>query len=306
MSIRINDRMIEAFRAVVTVGTATAAAEIMNTSQSSISRSILRLEEITKVRLFDRVKGRLHLTQEGQVLYEEVESSYVGLERIQQTATALRLKQKGHVGIVCAPVLSYGFISDAVALFCEEFPEVSVSVETRRSNIIAEMMSAQRFDLALAEYSSDPPGVATEIFAEPDLVCIFPKGHRFENIETLSLKDLADEPLIVFPPHDAHRKRMDDAFAEIGIDPFVRVETPMSTTVASMVAKGVGVAVVSVFTAKSFPKDHQIGVRPMRGAGKFTVKLWRPLHRPTSTIVDSFLSHLFNCRDKYIQSGPAP
>ncbi len=302
MALRINDRMVEAFRAVVTVGTATAAAEILNTSQSAISRSILRLEELTKVRLFDRVKGRLHLTQDGQILFEEVENSYVGLERIQQTATALRLKQKGHVGIICAPVLSYGFISDAVALFSQEFPSVSVSVESRRSNVIAEMMSAQRFDLALAEFPSDPPGVAAETFAELDLVCIFPKGHRFENHEALLPKDLEDEPLIAFPPHDPHRKKMDEAFERLGVDPFVRVETPMSETVASMVANGVGVAVINALTAMSFHKNRQIGIRPISGAGQFTVRLWKPLHRPTSSVVDSFMKCLTDCRDSYRQN----
>ncbi len=301
MAIRINDRMVESFRAVVTVGTATAAAEILNTSQSSISRSILRLEEITQGRLFGRMKGRLLLTQEGQVLYEEVENSYIGLERIQQTATALRLKQKGHVGIICAPVLSYGFICDTVALFSKEFPAASVSVESRRPNVIAEMMSAQRYDLALAEYPSDPPGVATDTFAELDLVCIFPSGHRFENREMVLPKDLEGEPLIVFPPNDPHRKRMDEAFETLEVDPFIRVETPMSETVASMVANGVGVAVVNAFTAMSFHKNRNIGVCPISGAGKVTVRIWRPLHRPTSTVIESFIKYLYICKDTYIQ-----
>lgn len=285
----------------MTVGTATAAAEILNTSQSSISRSILRLEEITRVRLFDRVKGRLYLTQEGQILYEEVENSYVGLERIQQTANALRLKQKGHVGIVCAPVLSYGFISDAVARFSEEFPNVSVSVESRRSNVIAEMMSAQRFDLALAEYPTDPPGVRVETFVEVNMVCIFPSGHRFEDIQNVTPQDLADEALIVFTPNDPHRKRMDEVFEALSLDPFYRVETPMSETVASMVSNGLGVAVINPLTAMGFAANYKLCVRTISNAGTFSVKLWKPLHRPTSSIATSFSGYLLECRDAYLQ-----
>jgi len=299
LAYRLNDRMVEAFKTVVDVGTATAAAEILNTSQSSISRTILRLEEITKVRLFDRIKGRLHTTQEGRILYEEVENSYIGLERIQRTANALRLKQKGHVGIICAPLLSYGFISEAVSQFSQKFPSVTISVESRRSNIIAEMMSAQRFDLAIADYPSDPPGVKAETFAEAELVCMFHKDHRFQDFESVQLQDLCEEPLIAFPPSNPHRKWLDEAFETHGASPNIRAETPMSETAASMVARGMGIAVINPYTATSFLANHPVSVRRIDGAIKINIRLWRPEHRPTSSVTDAFLATLLETRDAY-------
>ncbi|SMC13691.1 hypothetical protein ROA7745_03548 [Roseovarius aestuarii] len=52
----------------------------------------------------------------------------------------------------------------------------------------------------------------------------------------------------------------------------------------------------------SFHKTRQIGVRPISGAGKLTVRLWRPLHRPTSSIIGSFMKYLHDCRDAYLQN----
>ena len=147
----------------------------------------------------------------------------------------------------------------------------------------------------------EPAGVISETFAEMDLVGVFRRGHRFEDMEKVSLVDLADEALIVFPPHDPHRKRMDEAFEAMGVEPFYRVETPMSETVAAMAANGLGVAVINPLTAMSFPAHQDLGVRPIPGVGKFTIKLWKPIHRPSSSIVKAFSKCLVECRDTHLR-----
>ena len=297
---RINDRLIEAFQAVVTVGTTIAAAEVLNTSQSSISRSIHRLESITRITLFDRDKGRLVLTKEGQILYEEVEKSYIGLERIQQTARALHLKQKGHVGIVCMPVLSYGFVSDVVQAFSVKHPKVNITVESQLSPIIAELIAAQRFDIALAEFPGDPPGVISEIFANPDQVCLLPASHALAGKSIVSIQDLDGQAMVSFSPLDPIRKRMDRLFAAEKIEPYIRVETPISESVGSMVARGLGIAIINPFTALNFSDTHNVVMRRFEGAEPFVSKLWKPLHRPSSSIVESFEKTLFDCREEYL------
>ncbi|MFT5114029.1 MAG: DNA-binding transcriptional LysR family regulator [Parasphingorhabdus sp.] len=300
MAARINDRLIEAFQAVVTVGTTTAAADVLNTSQSSISRSIHRLESVVQISLFDRNKGRLQLTREGQILYEEVDKSYIGLERIEQTARALRLKQKGHVGIVCMPVLSYGFISDVVESFTSKHPGVNITVESQLSPIIAELITAQRFDIALAEYPGDPPGVTSEIFANPDQVCLLPKSHPLAEKRIISIQDLNGQAMISFSPLDPIRKRLDKLFARNKVKPNILIETPISESVGSMVARGLGMAIINPFTALNFSNSHNVVMRKFEGAEAFESKLWRPLHRPSSSIIASFEKMLFECRDNYL------
>ena len=210
------------------------------------------------------------------------------------------LKALAHVGIVCMPVLSYGFVSDVVQAFSVKHPKVNITVESQLSPIIVELISAQRFDIALAEFPSDPPGLISEIFANPDQVCLLPASHTLAAKCIVSLQDLDGQAMVSFSPLDPVRKRMDRLFAAEKIEPDIRVETPISESVGSMVARELGIAIINPFTALNFSDAHNVVMRRFEGAEAFVSKLWKPLHRPSSSIFESFEKTLFECRDKYL------
>ena len=83
----MNLRDVETFYAVMVTGGAGRAAELLATSQPTVSRSIARIEKDVGFRLFDRVRGRLEPTREGQLLYAEVKANLIGLDRLKQAAT---------------------------------------------------------------------------------------------------------------------------------------------------------------------------------------------------------------------------
>ena len=68
----VTHRHIEIFHAVMTSGNLTAAAELLHTSQPTVSRELARFEKVIGLRLFERVRGRLHPTVQGLRLFEEV------------------------------------------------------------------------------------------------------------------------------------------------------------------------------------------------------------------------------------------
>ena len=86
----VTHRHIEIFHAVMTSGNLTAAAELLHTSQPTVSRELARFEKVIGLRLFERVRGRLHPTVQGLRLFEEVQRSRYGLDRIISAAEGLR------------------------------------------------------------------------------------------------------------------------------------------------------------------------------------------------------------------------
>ena len=73
MAPRISHRHIEVFRAVMLAGSATGAAELLHTSQPTVSRELARLESLLGYHLFDRVQGRLRPHARALALWEEVQ-----------------------------------------------------------------------------------------------------------------------------------------------------------------------------------------------------------------------------------------
>lgn len=82
----VNLRHIEIFHAVMTAGSLTEAAHLLHTSQPTVSRELARFEKVIGLKLFERVRGRLHPTVQGLRLFEEVQRSWYGLDRIVSAA----------------------------------------------------------------------------------------------------------------------------------------------------------------------------------------------------------------------------
>src|SRR3954465_12094017 len=104
---------MDIFRAVMGTSHVTRAAEALGTSQPTVSRELARLEQTLGLRLFDRVRGRLRPTVRALTLLEEVERSYVGLERIAEAAVSLRHFAHGRLALACLPALSHALLPDA-------------------------------------------------------------------------------------------------------------------------------------------------------------------------------------------------
>ncbi|HCW97256.1 MAG TPA: LysR family transcriptional regulator, partial [Pantoea sp.] len=107
---KINWRHIEIFHAVMTSGNLTQAATLLNTSQPTVSRELARLETQLGLRLFSRVRGRLQPTVQGLRLFEEVQRSWYGLDRIMEAADGLRQFRQGELSIACLPVFSQSLL----------------------------------------------------------------------------------------------------------------------------------------------------------------------------------------------------
>lgn len=128
----VNLRHIEIFHAVMTTGNLTEAAQMLHTSQPTVSRELARFEKVLELKLFERTRGRLHPTVQGLRLFEEVQRSWYGLDRIVSAAESLREFRQGELSIVCLPVFSQSFYRPCFSLF---WPAIrrSISPSCRRS-----------------------------------------------------------------------------------------------------------------------------------------------------------------------------
>ena len=88
----MNFRQLEAFHAVMISGSASRAAELLQVTQPAVSRAVAELEAAVGFGLFDRVRGRLVPTPEGQTFFAAVSRSFVGLDRLRtEMSSALGL-----------------------------------------------------------------------------------------------------------------------------------------------------------------------------------------------------------------------
>ncbi|MES0265115.1 LysR family transcriptional regulator [Citrobacter sedlakii] len=287
----VNLRHIEIFHAVMTAGNITEAARLLHTSQPTVSRELARFEKVLGLKLFDRTRGRLHPTVQGLRLFEEVQRSWYGLDRIVSAAESLREFRQGELSVVCLPVFSQSLLPALVQPFLARYPDVSLNIVPQESPLLEEWLSAQRHDLGLTETLHTPAGTErTELFSL-DEVCVLPSGHPLAEKPVLTPQDFHGERYISLSRADSYRQLLDALFKEHQVKRRMVVETHSAASVCAMVRAGAGLSIVNPLTALDYAASGVV-VRRFSISVPFTVSLIRPLHRPSSALVDAFSRHL--------------
>ena len=147
---------LRVFHAVAQAQSLTKAGEVMNLSQSAISRQISGLEEQMGVTLFHRHARGLLLTEQGEILYRSVaEISH----KLKATETALmdsRERPKGPL-VVTAPVaMGTRWLIPQLAEFSELYPEIELSLIASDEDVDVAMREA---DCAIRPYEAKQPDV---------------------------------------------------------------------------------------------------------------------------------------------------
>ncbi|MBT9551636.1 MAG: LysR family transcriptional regulator [Hydrogenophaga sp.] len=288
---KLTHRQIDFFRAVMGTGHVTRAAELLHTSQPTVSRELARLEQVLGFALFERVKGRLKPTVRALALMDEVEQSYVGLERIAATAVSLQAYAQGRLQLACLPALSHALLPDAVRRFVQRQPEAAVSLTPIESPQLEAALAEQRFDLGLSERHEAPAACGLQTLLVADEVGVLPSGHPLVQKARLAPADFAGQSFISFAPADPYRQQVDALFASAGVQRGLRLETPSAVSVCALVRQGLGLGIVNPLTALELAGSGEgegLVVRPLSFSIPFHVALIRPSWRAVHPLREDF------------------
>lgn len=286
----MNLRQLEAFRAVILGQTVTRAAEMLHISQPAATRLIASLEEDIGFALFDRVKGRLQPTAEAMTLYQEVQRSLVGVERIARAAQDIRSLKRGSLHIACAPAMGLTFMPRVIAAFMAGHDGVQISLVVHSSSEVIDLVVGQRCDLGIIVLPNTYPSPRAEKLLATRMLCALPKGHRLCERAVIVPEDLRGERFISYPHSIGSRQQIDTIFAAHGVERELRLETQLSQPMCEFVEHGLGVALVDALSAVSYRREG-IVFKAFEPAIEMDFSMLLPVHGPASKLQTAFLEH---------------
>lgn len=285
--LQLRSRQIEIFRAVMRAGGASAAARLLGLSQPLISQQLGALEKSIEVALFERRRGRLVPTREGQAFHAEVERHYLGMEQLSRKAQSLRGAKEGRLFVGCLPALGFTLMPQVLKRFQDKYPQVRVSLQTVSSGLVKDRVASGEWDIGFAASEVDTAGVVHSVFAKVPAVVVMPAAHALARIrKPISLLDLARYPLVALNPEDVTRQQLEQACAEQGISLNIVAETPYGAGVAAMVAAGAGIGVTNPL---SVPADARLATRKLQPLIQFSNLVLFPPHGPASAWAKDWL-----------------
>lgn len=288
----MNFRQMEAFRAVMSHGSVTRAAEAMNITQPAVSRLIGDLEASLGLKLFLREQGRLRSTAEAHLLFQESIMAFNGLARLREAAQSLRGLQRGRVRIVSETVYAEGLLPRLMSAYCRDHPDVQMELDTGPSARIADWIAEAWYDIGLVVLPVAQPDVLVSPLNRHHALCALPSSHRFAGCEVVELAELADEPFVAPVPNTPYRMVFDRAMKSAGIEPNIRFEVRTQHGICALVACGTGVALVEPCAARDM-QGRDLVFLPISPAVSWELAVLQSKARPSSLLCKDFADYLF-------------
>ena len=240
----------------------TAAAERMYTSQPGVSKQLKLLEEELGMQLFTR-KGKSlgGITPAGHQVIERARIIMREADNIRSLASDYFQEEEGSLSIATTHTQARYVLPEVVSEFRKRFPKVGLNLHQGTSEQIADMISANDIDFAIATGSTD---LFTDLMLVPsyrwDRSIVVPKGHELTKLDRkITLRDLAEFPLVTYVFSFGGQSSLKRAFEDEGLDPDVVFTARDADVIKTYVRMGLGVGIVASMAADcADKKDLQV------------------------------------------------
>jgi DNA-binding transcriptional LysR family regulator len=292
VSARLNFRQIEAFRAVMLTGTTIAAADMLNTTQPSISRSIAQMQAAAKLKLFELDRGRLRPTPEAVMLFEAVQRNFLGLEAVEETVSLLRRAGVGRLRVACTPALGMSVMPAVMAKFKTRQPDVHITLRTISSYDVREGLLNGLYDLGITTNSLQLEGaqLQTKVVDQVAAVCVIGRSHPLAGNAHITPRHFQSETLLTLDRADELSDEWRRALAQAKVTPASVIETTYSATICRLAEAGAGIGVVNPYIASVF--SNVLRVAPLKPTIGVKVFVAYPRHVSISALASALITEI--------------
>lgn len=290
----MSPRQLEAFKAVVELGSFTRAGERLNLTQPAVSKLIMLLERKCGFLLFDRTKNGVTPTAEAEMLFEEVDRVFTGLRTIDARIEAIRDFSHGEVKVVAFPSISSRVLPLILADFAKSKPGVKLSLYSQHSWQLVDKVALQGMDIGIGMVRTDRPDVTFERLCTMNAVCVMSPQHRLAQHQVVKASDLNGERLISLVDEDRAQLNIDRTLRDAGVACQVVMHVQLTEAVCTMASADIGVALVDPLSIVDFPPDRLV-VRPFLPSIGFDIWIITPAFRSISRSTRMLATHFRSC-----------
>ena len=245
---------LRSFVAAAQHGSFTRAANELNLSQAAVSRQIRDLEADLGIRLFERIRQRVVLTEAGKLYFLHIKKPLEELAAAAQKVTACC--DGSVLNLAVLPTMAARWLMPRLPSFQKQNPRIMIHLTTPQS---APEFRVEPFDVAIYHDSPGWPGTVAHHVMDVELVAVCsPRLNAKCAIN--SPADFAKFPILHLT---ARPNRWAECMAEAGVvldAPLPGHSYQNSTMIAEAAVAGLGIALVARFLVEEELKDKKLEI----------------------------------------------
>lgn len=258
-------RQLEIVRTVADRGSFTAAARVLNVSQSAVSRQVLLLEEELGEPVFLRLGRKVRLTTAGQSLFD---LSRRVLTDITETTAGIRDQQQAPAGTlhlgggmtVCLHVFPA-----LLKEFRKRQPRIDVKLTTGPTAQLLERLRSGALDVGLLTLPVEGADLTQVPVMREELLLVLPPSHKLAGRRRITPADLVTQSWVLFERGSSTRRVIDAMFDTHGIRPRVVLETENVEILKAFTTIGLGLTILPYQALAREARSGMLRVKRIEG-----------------------------------------
>lgn len=268
--INVSTRVLRALIALDDLRHFSLAAERCNVTQPAFSQMIAKLESDVGLRLVDRDRRRVSLTDEGERLVATARRIVAELDDIGSDLRDRASLGKGRVAVATSPPFAAHWLPALIAQFQSRHPGVRIELFDELPPRCLELVRERKADFAIVSAPGPLAGLQYRVLLNESFVLACPADHRLASRKRVVLGDLEGVRLIRYARTGSLGQYLEISMRGVPVEDVMEVQ--QLTTVAGLVAAGLGVSVVPGIALPFFDRSR-VALVPVVSPG-----LERPIH----------------------------
>ncbi|MGD9566902.1 MAG: LysR family transcriptional regulator [Sedimentibacter sp.] len=246
----MNIQKYMAFIKTVEYGSFTKAAEVLNYSQSGISRMINDLEKEWGISLLERNRTGVRLTSDGMTLLPYAKGVCNEFQKLQMQVDELNGLQSGLIRIGTFSSVATHWLPNIIKEFQKDYPNIDYELLLGDYTEIESWISEGRVDCGFLRLPTLPE-LETIKLEQDKLMVVLPENHPLAECEQFPVKSLCDYPFMLL--EKGAKAEISEIFERHGLTPKVHFTTWDDYAIMSMVESGLGISILPQLILKRVP-----------------------------------------------------
>lgn len=239
-----------------------ATAEHLFTSQPGVSKQIRLLEDELGVEIFERTGRQLtRVTPAGEAIIDLANRVLHETENIEQLAHEFRDPHSGSLSIATTHTQARYALPAVIEKFIAAYPRVALHMNQGTPMQIAEMAASGAVDFAIATEAMEH---FEDLVMMPcyhwDRAVIVRRDHPLAEQESITLADVAAQPIVTYVFGFTGRSRLDKAFNAAGLTPNVVLTATDADVIKTYVRLGLGIGIMANMAYEPGPDDDLLRI----------------------------------------------
>jgi len=228
------------FCLVAETGSFSGAAAADHVSPTAVAAAVTALERVVGAQLCVRRRSHgVRLTTSGQLLYAEAKRLLTSTEELKLLLAGGGEELVGPLTVGCYSTFAPTVLPGLVEEFERLHPKVTLNLSVQSQEVLIDELHEGRLDCVLLYDLYLPDGLQKQPLYQALIHVLMSADHPLAQRESVSLRELEDEPLILFEstPSSPHTFTV---LERLGVTPRIRHRTTEYELVRSLVARGLG------------------------------------------------------------------